>query len=159
MSQPCTRKLVPRPGAVSGRLETGPSFTADECILEAGYDPMAFCAGGFHRGQCPSKRTDSIFAQNCVGKPARTADSYSLRVYATPLWVLAVVVDASGCPSGTGSRSGNRYPGHDKRRRDLFSSTYGESAKRDGARWGIPGGGISPDQAKPPLVARRRCTV
>src|SRR5271163_2836890 len=53
---------------------------------------------------------------------------YSLRVYATPLWVLPVVVDAFGRPSGTGSRSGNRHPGHDKRRRD-YSRQLTESPR------------------------------
>ena len=47
MSQPYTRKLVPRPGAVSGRLETGPSFTADECILRPVTIPWRFAPEGF----------------------------------------------------------------------------------------------------------------
>ena len=73
ISQPYTRKLVLRPGAVSGGWK--PVQASPQTSVSLGrLDPMAFFAGGVHRGQCPSKRTDSMFAQNCADKPARTAD-------------------------------------------------------------------------------------
>ena len=46
ISQPYTRKLVLRPGAVS-RLETGPNFTADECILRPVTIPWRSAPEGF----------------------------------------------------------------------------------------------------------------